>query len=405
VVTSATAGDTETKPLPLEGVKVIDLTHHIAGPYCTKLLADRGADVIKIERIDGGDPARRMGPFFHDEPHLEGSGLFLQLNTNKRSMTLNLKTASGRKVLKQLCSDADILVENFSPRVMPSLGLTYDVFEALNPRLVMTSISNFGQTGPYRDYKASEITLYAMGGTMHSTGVHDREPIKLGMTVEQFYCGTVAASATMGAFLGATFHGEGQPLDLSLFEFMTGSQDRALTMLSTWNYTGETQPRHLEAAANLSPILPARDGYVQFFNLQRIWPRVCDMIGRPELATDDMLSKAATPEAKDMVNALILEWLYDKSKHEAMHAAQSLGIFCTALNTIEEVFNDPHLVERGFLVDIDHPHTGMLKYAGAPYALSEGGWKKGPMRRAGSPPPMRSILITSAPRSASSFVQ
>jgi crotonobetainyl-CoA:carnitine CoA-transferase CaiB-like acyl-CoA transferase len=375
-LTSA-AGEPETKPLPLEGVKVVDLTHHIAGPYCTKLLADRGADVIKIERPDGGDPARRMGPFYHDQPHLEGSGLFLQLNTNKRSMTLNLKSATGRKILLDLVRDADILVENFSPRVMPSLGFSYQAFEAINPKLVMTSISNFGQTGPYRDYKASEITLYAMGGTMHSTGVHDREPIKLGMTVEQFYCGTVAASGTMGAFLGATFHGTGQHLDYSLFEFMTGSQDRALTMISTWNYVGETQPRHLEAASSLSPILPAQDGYVQFFNLQRIWPRVCDMIGRPELAQDDMLSRAATPEAKDAVTALMLEWLYSKTKHEAMREAQAAGIFCTALNRVEEVFNDPHLRERGFFVDIDHPYTGNLKYAGAPFTMSEGGWKKG----------------------------
>ena len=364
-------------PLPLEGVKVIDLTHYIAGPYCTKLLADRGADVIKIERPDGGDPARRIGPFYHDQPHLEGSGLFLQVNTNKQSMTLNLKSPTGKRILLDLVRDADILVESFSPRVMPSLGLDYATVEAINPRLVMTSISNFGSTGPYRDYKASEITLYAMGGTMHSTGVHDREPIKLGMTVEQFYCGTVAAHATMGAFLGATFHGIGQHLDLSLFEFMTGSQDRALTMISTWNYIGETQPRHLEAASSLSPCLPAQDGYVQFFNLQRIWPRVCEMIGRPDLKDDPVLSRAATSEAKDMVTGLMLEWLYSMKKHEAMAKAQAAGIFCTALNTIEEVFNDPHLMERGFLVDIDHPYTGTLKYAGAPFHMSEGGWKAG----------------------------
>jgi crotonobetainyl-CoA:carnitine CoA-transferase CaiB-like acyl-CoA transferase len=364
-------------PLPLEGVKVIDLTHYIAGPYCSKLLADRGADVIKIERPDGGDPARRIGPFFHDEPHLEGSGLFLHLNTNKRSVTLNLKSATGRRILLDFVRDADILVENFSPRVMPSLGLDYETLERVNPKLIMTSISNFGSSGPYRDYKSNEITLYAMGGTMHSTGVHDREPIKLGMTVEQFFCGTVAAHATMGAFLGAVFHGTGQHLDLSLYEFMTGSQDRALTMISAWNYTGEMQPRHLEAASTLSPILPAQDGYVQFFNLQRIWPRVCEMIGHPELKDDPVLARADTPDAKDTITGLMLEWLYSMTKHEAMAKAQAAGIFCTALNRIEEVFSDPHLMERGFFVDIDHPHTGTLKYAGAPFHMSEGGWRAG----------------------------
>src|SRR5207302_6535579 len=131
------------------------------GPYCTKLLADYGADVIKIERQEGGDPARRMGPFFHDIPHLEASGLFLDLNTNKKSVTLNLKSNAGRKILLELVRQADIVVESFSPRVLPSLDLDYAHIEAVNPKMVMSSISNFGQTGPYRDFKMSEITMYA----------------------------------------------------------------------------------------------------------------------------------------------------------------------------------------------------------------------------------------------------
>ena len=140
----------------------------------------------------------------HDEPHLEASGLFLHLNTNKRSVTLNLKHDAGRSTLLDLVRSADIVVESFAPRVMPSLGLDYETLRRVNPGLVMTSISNFGQTGPYRDYKMSEITMYALGGTMHMTGMPDREPVKLGLTVEQFYAGMVCATATMGAFMGAS---------------------------------------------------------------------------------------------------------------------------------------------------------------------------------------------------------
>ena len=130
----------------LSDIKVLDLTHYIAGPYCTKLLADRGADVIKIEKPGKGDGARRLGPFFGNEPHPEKSGLFLHLNTNKRGITLNLKSSTGKKIFKELLKEVDILVENFSPRVMPGLGLGYKTLEKVNPKLVMTSISNFGQT-------------------------------------------------------------------------------------------------------------------------------------------------------------------------------------------------------------------------------------------------------------------
>jgi len=154
----------------LSDVKVLDLTRFVAGPYCTKLLADYGADVIKIEKPGEGDPTRRMGPFLGDDPHPDKSGLFLHLNTSKRGITLNLKSEIGKKIFRELVKGVDILVENFSPRVMPGLGLEYEALETLNPRLVMTSISNFGQSGPYRDFKASELILYGMGGAMNETG-------------------------------------------------------------------------------------------------------------------------------------------------------------------------------------------------------------------------------------------
>jgi len=151
----------------LTGLKVLDVTHYIAGPFCTKLLADYGADVIKVEKPGEGDESRRMGPFPDDVPDPEKSGLFLYLNTNKRGITLNLKTETGVKIFKDLVKESDVLVENFSPRVMPGLGLDYQTLKKVKPQLVMTSISNFGQTGPYRDWKATEITLFALCGQMH----------------------------------------------------------------------------------------------------------------------------------------------------------------------------------------------------------------------------------------------
>src|SRR5690606_26222253 len=184
-----------TSPQALDGVRVLDLTHHIAGPFCTKLLADYGADVIKIERPRVGDPARREGPFLHDEPHLEGSALFLHLNTNKRSVCLDLATPAGRDIALQLAARSHIVVENFRPGTLDRFGLGYEALRAVRPDIVLVSISNFGQSGPYRDLPMSEITAYAMGGAMNATGHRDREPLKLGGNVVQYHAGANAAFA------------------------------------------------------------------------------------------------------------------------------------------------------------------------------------------------------------------
>lgn len=215
----------------LSDLRVLDLTWYIAGPYCTKLLADYGAQVIKVERPGRGDPARRMGPFPNDEPHPEKSGLFLYLNTNKKSVTINLKSTTGIELLRELVREADVLVENFAPRVMPSLGLSYHMLSNINPALVMVSISNFGQIGPYRDYRASELILYGIGGAMNATGTLDGGPLKLGGNVVQYQAGVVAAVATMGAVLASRFRGVGQHVDISIIETQLGSIDRRSTNL------------------------------------------------------------------------------------------------------------------------------------------------------------------------------
>ncbi|MBI4639776.1 MAG: CoA transferase, partial [Candidatus Tectomicrobia bacterium] len=224
----------------LSDVKVLDLTHYIAGPYCTKLLADYGADLIKIERPGKGDPARQIGPFLGDDPHPEKSALFLHLNTNKRSLTLNLKSRRGVMIFKELAHQVDIVVENFRPGVMDDFGLSYEELEKINPTLVMTSISNFGQTGPYRDFPASEIVLYGMGGSMLSSGLPDREPVKLARNVGQYQTGVMAAVATMTAFYGANYRGIGQHIDMAIFETQSGSIDRRQTALVNYAYTGYT---------------------------------------------------------------------------------------------------------------------------------------------------------------------
>jgi crotonobetainyl-CoA:carnitine CoA-transferase CaiB-like acyl-CoA transferase len=373
---------------PLEGVRVVDLTQCIAGPYSTKLFADYGADVIKVEPPNTGDPARSMGPFFHDKPHLEGSGLFLHLNTNKQSVTANLETDGGREIVRQLARDADVLVESFPPGVMAFCGLDYDSLEKINPRLVMTSISNFGQTGPYRDYAMSEITLYALGSTMQVTGLPDRPPLKLGLTVENIYAGMVSATATMGAFMGAVNHSIGQYVDLALMEIQAGNQDRAVQGHMVYQYVGRPNGGWSRAGGgsmgrNLLPVgvYPCADGYVQFFTLQPLWERVCKMIDRPELIDDAHFRApenfSENAEVKAEFDAILLEWLLVRTKRDVMEKAQTCGYMCGAINTMEDVFSDPHLAARGFLPEVEHPYVGTLRYPGAQFKMSETPWRAG----------------------------
>lgn len=367
----------------LEGVKVVDLTQHIAGPFCTKLLADHGAMVAKIERPRTGDPSRRLGPFLHDTEHVEGSGLFLQLNTNKLSVTLDLKTGTGREALLRLVRGADIVVESFAPRVMPSLGLDYETLHSVNPHLVMASISNFGQTGPYRDYKMSEITLYALGGTMASTGLAGREPVKLALTVMQVYAGMVCSTAVVGAYMGSLRHGTGQHVDLSLHHIMAANQDRGLQATAAYQYLGQVGERSSLGSGNITPAsaYPCADGYVQMFALVQSWRAACLLIDRPDLIEDPHFTapenRTGNPEVKAEFESIFLEWLSRHGKQEIMEKGQALGYICGAGNTMEEAFADQQLNSRGFFVDVDHPYAGHLRYPGAPMKMSTTPWRAG----------------------------
>jgi crotonobetainyl-CoA:carnitine CoA-transferase CaiB-like acyl-CoA transferase len=364
----------------LADLKVLDLTHYIAGPYCTKLLADYGAEVIKIERSDGGDAARRYGPFPRDEPHLEKSALFLHLNTNKRGITLNLKTSAGKDVFADLVRQVDVVVENFSPRVMPSLGLSYETLEKLNPRLVMTSISNFGQTGPYRDYKAQDILIYAMGGPMHQTGVADREPIKMAGNLMQYHTGTMAATATLVGVYGAQLQGVGQHIDISLFETHAGTVDRRSTFLTAYAHTGEETRRQASGPQGMLPrgIYPCQDGYICIHVANEWWPRLAQMLEHPALLTDP---KFATPAGRMQVehqgefDAIFYPWLLERTKQEIMERAQTARVLATAVNTPEDVLKDRHFRAREFFVEVSHPDAGCVRQPGPPFRMAETPWR------------------------------
>ena len=361
----------------LTGMKVLDLTHHIAGPYCTKLLADYGADVIKVERPGEGDSARRAGPFPDDIPDPEKSGLFLYLNTNKQGIALNLKTKTGVDILKQLVKEADILVENFSPRVMPGLGLDYQTLKEVKPQLVMTSISNFGQTGPYRDWKATEITLTALSGQMYKKGDPDREPLKLALSVYQYFAGEIACLVIIAAAMRSAVTGKGEYIDLSILETLVGDIDNSVIY---HDYSGEKGRRTTAKNYPTAPYggFPAKDGYVCIQGAGRadVWtPRLFTMIGKPELRDDPRFSTLQSrAEHNDEFNALLYAWLADHTKQEVFDEAAKVRYPVAPIYNTEELVNNPHYRERGSFVEIEHPRAGKLTYPGALFKMSEAGY-------------------------------
>ncbi|MBI4216926.1 MAG: CoA transferase [Chloroflexi bacterium] len=367
--------------LALADIKVIDLTQRIAGPYCTKLLADYGADVIKVERPGTGDLARSLGPFFHDDPHPEKSGLFLALNTNKRGITLDLKSAAGRKILLELVRDADLLIESYAPGAMESFGLGYHVLERANPKLTMVSISNFGQTGPYRDFKATEIVLYGLGGEMYSCGNPQREPAKLYGDIGQFHAGLNTAGLALGAVFGARASGQGQWVDVSLMELWAASQDRRTTLLIGYQYTGEEYPRLPTSGLGLaSGYYPCADGYFAAGALLH-WDAFVNWLDSPEHphpVLRDPKWRAPTaqgnPQLREELDAMYYPFLADKTMVELWESAQAAKLPSSPLYGVADLFKDPHFAARGYFVEIDHPATGPLKYPGAPYRLEKSPW-------------------------------
>ena len=364
----------------LDDVRIIDLSQEIAGPFCTKLLADYGADVIKIEPPRGGDPARRWGPFKDDDPHPEKSGLFLYLNTNKRSVTLDIATPSGQRILRELVARADVLVEGFPPGTLAGWGLGYESLSRLNPRLVMTSITWFGQTGPYRDFKGSEIVLYAMGGEMYSTGIPDREPIKTALTSSQVQAGAMAAVATLGALLLARAEGLGQHVDLSMMEALCGGIDRRAPSLIGYQYTGEISPRAGGMGLRGYPagVYPCQDGYIEIAGGAAHWDRIVRMMGEPEPLRDPKWTQPGAqtdPALYQEFLELFLAWTMSHPKREIWRLAQEARVLCAPLNPPADIYNDPHFNQRGFFAEVEHPAAGRHRMPGRPFVMSETPWQ------------------------------
>ena len=356
----------------LEDVRVLDLGHSISGPYCAKLLADYGAEVIKVEPPEG-DPARKMGPFPEDLPDPEKSGLFLYLNMSKKGVTLNLQTYEGAKLLKELVRQCDILVENYPPSFLPSLGLAQGDLEEVNPRLVITSVTPFGQSGPYRDYKATEMGVFAMSGRMYLHGSADREPLRYAPHISWFQAGMTAAVATMGAFMVSRAQGVGQRVDVSAMETLVGNMD---TRALNYAYTGVKTDRDYQPVGYPVGAYPCQDGYVVFGVVrENFFQRLCQAMGQPDLLEDPRFAtRDARGDHRDEFDAILLGWLLEHTQAEIFRSCQEGRVPCGPLNTPDRLLEDPQLEARGFFVEVDHPRAGTLTYPGAPFMMTRTPW-------------------------------
>ena len=363
----------------LEGVKVLDLTHYIAGPYCTKLLSGLGADVVKIEHPTRGDGVRWLGPFVSGNPDIlpnsplekrdtapEDGAWFLYLNTAKQRVALDLQSSEGRRVLLEMAAKAHILIENFAPGQMESLGLSYAELQKVNQALVMTSISNFGQTGPYRDWKAAELNLYALGGLMNITGEPEQEPLKEGMPLAQLGAGQNAFAATMAGLMYAEETGEGQQIDLAIAEYATNILENALMQFS---YSGQEYNRvgnrgYGRAAWGIYPCLDGHVGIIAGPDPR--WPEVARIMEREELSGPRFLSRSGRLENADEVDAYMLPFLVENNKVDIFKAGQDSGLGFSFVATMKDILEMEQLLERDYFVDLDHPVAGKLTYPGAP---------------------------------------
>ena len=353
----------------LDDVKVLDLGQYISGPYCTKMLADYGAHVVKVEPPGAGDPARRIGPFPDDVPHPEKSGLFLHLNMNKKGITLDISSHDGADILRQLVREADILVENFPPSYLPSLGLSYADLESVNPRLVMTSVTPFGQTGPYRDYKATEMGVFAMSGRMYAHGLPEREPLRYAPDISWFQAGATAAVAAMGALLVSSSQGVGQHVDVSAVEALAGNADNRPLHYA---YSGVEAGRSYSPGGYPVGAFPCRDGYVVFGVINDLFfHRLCHAMDRADLLEDPRFAEVEVrSQHLDELEPIFMEWLLQHTRREIFAMCQSHRVLCSPVFSPDELLEDPQLKAREFFVDVEHPEAGTLTYPGLPIKMS-----------------------------------
>lgn len=356
-----------TPPSILAGIRVLDLTRVLAGPYCTMLLGDLGADVVKVEPPGRGDDTRHWGP-----PFVGGeSAYYLSINRNKRGITVNLKSEAGQEIVRRLATEADVVVENFKTGTLVEWGLDYASLRALNPRLIFLSITGYGQTGPMRQRAGYDLIIQAEGGIMSITGPEDGPPYKVGVAIVDITTGMTAANAILGALFYRERTGEGQAIDLSLY-------DTHLSWLanvaSSYLVSGEPAQRYGNAHQSLVPyeVFATADGYVAVgIGNDRQFSKLCALMGREAWATDPRFAtNPARVANRDTLLPLVRAVFTERTTEAWLADLGGLGIPSGMVNSVEEALRHPSAIARGMVTEISHPTGGKVRQVSAPAKFS-----------------------------------
>jgi crotonobetainyl-CoA:carnitine CoA-transferase CaiB-like acyl-CoA transferase len=363
----------------LDGIKVLEFSDFISGPYCGKLLANLGATVIKIEQPGLGDRARNWGPFPEDVPHPEKSGLFLFLNTDKKSVTLNLETALGLKILKKLIQWADVLIENHSKQELLRLGLTYEALKKEKPSLIMVSITPFGQSGPLSAYQGCDLinshaSTEAFGNP--SEGVDDPDrfaPLKGPAHGADFMPGLTATVCTLSAVIGQQLRGlGGQHIDLSQQEALASVGRGELAFYAV---EGSVPTRQKGRKRRGGIIYPCKDGNVCIW-IGPHYQKIVTMLGNPDWSKEEIFVDPHTrSQYMEEFNGFVTLWTQDKTMKEIDGLAIQYGVPCSPIRSVQDLIQDEQLAFRKYWVELEHPVAGKFKYPGAPYKLSATPWR------------------------------
>lgn len=350
----------------LSGITVLELAHAPSGAFCAKLLADQGADAVKIEPPGWGDPSRHEPPFIGGEPHPDRGTTFLALNTNKRGVTLDLTQAAGRDLFLQLAANADVVIESFQPGKLQELGLAHDTLKAKNPKLVLLSIAYFGQHGPYAQYKGDDLIAQAMGGYLYAvTGTADKPPMGTALQQMELTAGRNGVIAIMAALLQREQTGEGCHIDLSVMEAAIATPS---ALIHPYSFTGRN-PRRGSGDKNVMDgvHLPTRDGEVSLTTAgtggkpMEVWS---EFLGEPRLLDPKFATRVSRQEHWEELRDLVAPKLKEWNNLDLMRETMARGLVIGLVQSPKQVLESPHLAERGYFIELEHPEVGALKYPG-----------------------------------------
>ncbi len=358
----------------LKNIRIVDITRAMAGPYCTMMLGDFGADVIKIELPGAGDESRGWGPPFVGDPYGPYPGesaYFLSANRNKRSLTVNLKDPAGLEIIRKLVRVSDIFIENFRTGVLDEMGLGYEALKEGNPGLIYCSISGYGRTGPDKDRPGYDAIVQAEGGMMSITGPKEGPPSRVGIPIIDITSGMFAASAILAAIYERMESGEGQQIDISLLDTQAAL---LANVASNYLVSGQAPERVGNAHPNIAPYEPfqARDkGFVLGAANQRQWEKLCDAISHPQLKEDPrfLTNQERVKNRSDLI-ATLNGIFKEKDAEDWLALIREAGLPCGPINSLPEVFEHPQSEDRGFIQRVEHNTAGLIPLTGFPYKLS-----------------------------------